>query len=477
MSENSGGQALKAGSWYVFSNFLIKGVGIFTTPIITRLINPTEYGIYNTYKSMLVIMSIIGTLNILTSIAVARFEYEDEEEYSAYISSVVGLSTISVTVIYLISRLLIQFFGNPLDIPMLLIDFMYFNILLTNTFDVLQTKHRSQLKYKQFVFFSLLVSIVAPILSIILVSLQDSNKYIGYVLGTNLPIMIIGVALYYVIFKQGRTFYNKEYWKYALNISVPLIPHSLSNNLLSQSDRVLISTYRNATEVGLYSLAYSYSAILMTIWNALNQAWAPWFYGEMNNENYKLIQKIVKPYTVLFSMMFIGMLALGPEALKIFGSTEYQDGVRVIPPVLLGLYFQFSYSLYVNIEIYLKQTKYISTGTLMAAVLNIVLNILVIPTYGYIGAAYTTLIGYIFLYVVHYYMSNKILEGADVIGNRFIVFWSLFMVAISFIFNFLTEYLIIRYILLVVIFAVILMLFRKEIPEVIKLSKTIFKRK
>ena len=73
MSENSGGQALKAGSWYVFSNFLIKGVGIFTTPIITRLINPTEYGIYNTYKSTLVIMSIIGTLNILTSIAVARF--------------------------------------------------------------------------------------------------------------------------------------------------------------------------------------------------------------------------------------------------------------------------------------------------------------------------------------------------------------------------------------------------------------------
>src|SRR5699024_7535304 len=229
------------------------------------------------YKSMLVIMSIIGTLNILTSIAVARFEYEDEEEYSAYISSVVGLSTISVTVIYLISRLLIQFFGSPLDISMLLIDFMYFNILLTNTFDVLQTKHRSQVKYKQFVFFSLLVSIVAQILSIILVSLQDSNKYIGYVLGTNLPIMIIGVALYYVIFKQGKTFYNKEYWKFSLNISLPLIPHSLSNNILSQSDRVLISTYRNATEVGLYSLAYSYSAILMTIWNALNQAWAPWF--------------------------------------------------------------------------------------------------------------------------------------------------------------------------------------------------------
>ncbi|MFE0442866.1 polysaccharide biosynthesis C-terminal domain-containing protein [Aerococcus sp. NPDC058936] len=126
---------------------------------------------------------------------------------------------------------------------------------------------------------------------------------------------------------------------------------------------------------------------------------------------------------------------------------------------------------------YLKKTKYISIGTVMAAVLNIVLNILVIPSYGYIGAAYTTLIGYIFLYLVHYYMSNKMLEGADVIGNKFILFWSLFMVAISFIFNFLTDYLIIRYILLVVIFAVILMLFRKEIPEVIKLTKKIFKRK
>src|SRR5699024_12297966 len=101
MSENSGGQALKAGSWYVFSNFLIKGVGIFTTPIVTRLINATEYGIYNTYKSTLVILSIIGTLNILTSMAVARCDYADSEEYSAYISSVVRLSTTSVTLLYL----------------------------------------------------------------------------------------------------------------------------------------------------------------------------------------------------------------------------------------------------------------------------------------------------------------------------------------------------------------------------------------
>lgn len=463
MSQASHAKALKAGGWYVFSNFLVKGVGVFTIPIITRMISPEEFGVYGTYRSMLVIMTILLSLNTVSSIAIARFDFESDDEFNNYISSVVTLSGLSTTFLYLIIRALITFWGNPFTIPNTLIDFMYLNILLINVYDIMQTKHRSEMKYKQFVMYSLFVSIIAPILSILLINLQSTHRFYGYILGTQLPVMVIGVFLLFSVYKHGNQYVNREYWKYSLSISLPLIPHSLSNNILSQSDRIIINYFKGARQVGLYSLAYSYSIVLMTIWNALNQAWAPWFYGQMKEENYKDIQRFVKPYTILFSIIFLVMLMLGPEALRIFGPEEYQGGVWIIPPVLLGLYFQFAYSLYVNIEFYYKKTAIISIGTMVAAFLNVALNLLVIPQFGFIGAAYTTLLGYIVLFFIHFYMSNKIVNKKDIIGNPFIIRWSILMVIVTFVFGVLIHNIIARMVIGLIIFIAIALFYRKSI--------------
>lgn len=457
--------ALKAGSWYVISNFLVKAVGILTTPIITRLISPAEFGVYNTYRSMLLIMTILGTLNILASVNLARYDFTDKE-YDEYISSISILSIISTTLIYLLANLFGDFVVSWTGLPMDLFNMMFFNIIFVNTFDVLQSKHRAQMKYKAFVVLSLIVSILAPVLSIIFVSLQNSNRYLGYIFGTQLPIVIIGFFIFISIIKKGKTFYNKKYWHYALTISVPLIPHALSNNLLSQSDRVLINRYKGPGQVGLYSLAYSYSSVLATIWTSFNQAWAPWFYGKMKEESHEEIKYAVMPYTYAFSLFFIGMLAVGPEALRIFGPAEYQDGVWVIPPVLLGLFFQFVYSLYVNIEIFYKRTVLISLGTMSAALFNIVGNILLIPSFGFIGAAYTTLAGYILLFTIHYYFANR-LAGKDIIGNRFIIKWVILMCLLTTIFTLLTNYFLIRYILLAILLVVFYLRYKDYINDFI----------
>lgn len=461
-------KALNAGAWYVFSNFLIKGINILITPIITRLITPAEFGIFNTYRAMLGIMTVIVTLNVLASVQIARYDYLDDDEYNRYISAILSLSVLGVIIGYIAYKIIRLFTGPLLDMPDYLMDFMFLNILFTEGFQIWQSKNRAEMRYKIFVFLAILVAIVSPILSVSLVSLQETNKYIGYILGTQLPLMLLGLYVFFYFFKNYRTFVHKEHWHYALSISLPLIPHALSNNLLAQADQVLINTYRGANEVGLYSLAYSYSAVLLTIWNSLNQAWAPWFYAKMTDQAYGEIKRFVKPYTVLFSTFFLAMIAIGPEALKIFGPPEYQDGVWVIAPVLLGLYFQFAYSLYVNIEIYLKRTKYISFGTMGAALLNVLLNILLIPSFGFIGAAYTTLLGYIFLFLVHFYTANYFM-GKDVIGNKFIGRWSIFMVAITGGFIGLTNYIVIRYLFALVIIAIMLVRYKTSLQKIIDL--------
>ena len=456
-SENA--KSINASFWYVFSTFLTKGIGIIITPIITRLLTVEDFGIYNTYRATLTLLLTLTTLNILSSVSIARFDFS-EQKYDEYISSITFLSSLSTTIIYFFALIFKNQMQDILGLPFNLITFMYFNILFSNAFSILQYKHRSQLRYREFVFLSILVGILSPILSIIIIMFQETDKYIGYIVGTQLPLMIIGVWIFVRIFKLGKTFYDKVYWKYSLHISIPMIPHVVASLLLNQIDRVFINSISGAKAVGIYSLAYSYATILGTLWTSLNQAWSPWFFGKLKEKNYQEIKSAVKIYTHIFSMLFLGMAAIGPEALVIFGTSEYKTGVWVILPILLGLYFQFAYSLYVNIEIYFKKTKYISLGTSIAAMFNILANFILIPLFGFIGAGYTTLLGYLLLLVFHYMFSKKTIKE-DIIGDKFIFKWTILMICLSSLLNIFVEFILLRY-LIYLIFVIFLVTINKK---------------
>jgi O-antigen/teichoic acid export membrane protein len=101
----------------------------------------------------------------------------------------------------------------------------------------------------------------------------------------------------------------------------------------------MINKYAGSVDTGLYSLGYSYALILSVAWTSFNQAWVPWFYSKMKEKNISDIKKYVKPYTILFTMIFIFMIVIGPEAIKVFGPKEYWNSKWVIPPVLLGIFF------------------------------------------------------------------------------------------------------------------------------------------
>ena len=86
---------------------------------------------------------------------------------------------------------------------------------------------------------------------------------------------------------------------------------------------------------------------------------------------------------------------------------------------MAGYGCKFAYTFYVNMERFEKKTKYISIGTIAAALLNVVLNFIFIPMFGYIAAAYTTLAGFLALLVMHYIMSRR-LGITGMYDNRFV---------------------------------------------------------
>ena len=460
-------KALKAAITYIINNFFTKALSVITVPLFSRILSTEEYGMVSNFQSWSSILVVILSLDLYSSIQRAKFDYENN--LNEYLSSILTLSTIVVAIVGILSNVFSDFVTNILSMNTFMMNYMYIYILLNCAFEFYQTKSRVELKYKNVTLISISKSILSVIISLILVSIMQ-DKMLARILGITLPIMIVSILLFIRILLNGKKTIDYNNWKYGLKLSVPLIPHHLSGNILSQCDRIIITKMTNYTENAMYTMSYSIANLVSIIWTSFNGAWTPWFFEKLKARDIKSIQKVSKYYFLIFWMLAMGVVALAPELLKIFAPEEYYESVYVIPPIIAGLIFQFVYSLYVNIEFYYKKNKYIPIGTIISAVINIILNIIFIPKYGYIAAAYTTFISYILLMIFHYYISKKLCTREILFDERYLKIMLLISIILNAAFIILySQFILLRYILTIAIYIVIFVKERNNIKNILKI--------
>ena len=138
-----------------------------------------------------------------------------------------------------------------------------------------------------------------------------------------------------------------------------------------------------------------------------------------------------------------------------FTPPEYHSSIWVVPPVALSSFIMCLYQFFVNIEFYYEKNKFVMIASIMVAILNIVLNLIFIPIYGFIAAAYTTLVSYICFAIAHYIFMMKIYKetttDVSVYNGRQFFFISSVMMLLSTLFLVLYKMIVIRYILIAVI--------------------------
>ena len=155
-------------------------------------------------------------------------------------------------------------------------------------------------------------------------------------------------------------------------------------------------------------------------------------------------------------------MIISPEVLLILGGDKYLTAKYVIPPVVMGCVCQFVYTLLVNIEQYSKKTIGMAFASVTAAGLNYILNLLLIPRFGYIAAAYTTLAGYMWLLIVHMFFVYK-LNLNFVYSYKFIFLIITVMIALSLLIDLLYDQSIIRgFVFVVYIFALLYIAYRNR---------------
>ena len=272
-------------------------------------------------------------------------------------------------------------------------------LMLFSAVDMFQARERYYFEYKISVGISLFISITTTLLSILLVVNLD-NKLLGRIAGNAIPTVLIGFILYILLIKRGRKICYR-YWKYALRICVPYIPHGLSLLLLNSMDKMMITKMCSAEANALYSVAYTCGAVITLLITSLNTAFSPWLGEKLNERRYAEIRKVAKTYILIFVYFTCGIILLTPELLLFMGGESYIEAIYVMPPVALGCVCQFMYTMYVNVEQFSKKTIGMAFASVAAAVSNYILNYIFIPEYGYIAAAYTTLASFLILLFIH----------------------------------------------------------------------------
>lgn len=400
-------KALKAGIWYTISNFFVKGIGVLTTPIFTRLLTKAEFGLFHNYNSCLLIATVIVTLNLESSLVSARYDYQ--ESLDEYVFSILTLSSLSAVIWFAVVNLFRAFFSELFGL-----DIVYLNAILLYLFFypavvLYQDRERFRYEYKKTVALGMFVSLGATILSITL-TMCSENRLTGVILGSILPTVVFGGVVFVVLAVRGKRV-NFSNWRYAFPICIPYIPHLLSMTMLNAMDRTMITKWCGAEDNAMYSLAYTCGSAVSLLGMSLNSAYSPWLGEKLDlntEESRREINRFSKIYIAGFLAIAVGIMAVSPELLYLLGGRQYMDAKYVLAPISMGCVCQFLYTLFVNVEQYKKRTFGMAVASVAAAIINFILNSVFIPRMGYLAAAYTTLVGYMCLLFMHMFLVRRL---------------------------------------------------------------------
>ena len=393
---------------YLIANVIGMAVSLVALPVLTNLLSTAEMGIATSFITLKNIVTIILLLAMYISIDKIFVSVKDYNERYKYLSSIYIFSTIVAILIYIVYFIFQVPINKMLGFNTQMMTLMVLMCILINGCTLMVANWNFCNKAKYTFLYNLLASPISQILSIILVLILPSEKYLGRIIGVDFFNIVLGFVFGIVILKKGKRAFNKNYIKESLQISLPMIPHLLSQIFLSSCDLLMIKSIVGEASAGIYSVAYTISNILYTISLQIFKPWSPWVYRRIENketdsikENSKLIMRIVWIFC-------IGIFTIAPELIKLFINSEYGEASLIVPPICLGIFFQMMYTFFYDIEYYHKKNKQIAIFSVITAVINIILNYVAIHIWGYQAAAYTTIVSYMILCILHYFGMRKI---------------------------------------------------------------------
>jgi len=397
------------------TNFLVGLSGIFLLPILTKTLPIEEYGIW---------AQIMVTIGLIPSIVMFGLPYtmvrflagtkkkEDIQEGFYSIAFIILVASAIASVLLFVSSKSIAsilFYDNHTIVKMLSL-VVFIECLNSVAFNFFRTVQQIK-KYSLFVF-------IQTYLQLILVAYFVLSSY--GIVGATIGILITRIFLFLVMASLIVSEIGVKVPKFTnmrnyLAFGLPTVPGNLSSWVVNSSDRYVIGVLLGTAFVGYYSPGYTLGSVILMFVAPLGlilPAILSKYYDENKMDEAKMVLKYSLKYFLLLAIpSAFGLSLLSKQMLMILSTPEIaSEGYLITPFVAISAVFLGASVIVIHIIILEKKTTISGSIYILAAILNLGLNLVFIPHLGIIGAAISTLVAYLSILVIGTYYSFKYLK-------------------------------------------------------------------
>jgi O-antigen/teichoic acid export membrane protein len=397
---------------YSFGNLASKAIGFLMIPVYTRYLTPDDYGIIEILTITSSIVSNILILGLSSAVLRFYFNYNSIRDKNKVVSTALTFTLITtflaVAFLYNFSKNISFLVFNSqryFYLFQVLFVTLFFEISVAIPYMYLRAKDKSVM----FTTISLLQLVLGLSFNIwFIVGLRLG--VLGVLFSSLLSNLLISSFMLLFVFRDVGLHFSVNKLKEMMPYGIPLIPANLAMIVLNMGDRFLLQHFCSLQEVGLYSLGYRFAMMIgvlvgqpfLRVWNT------HMFLIAERNDASEIYSRVLVYYSFILLFFGLGVSVLIKDILKIMATPEFFDAHKVVPFVVLGYIFYEVYYIF-TVGIYLKKhTKWIAFIVSFATGLNILLNLLMIPKFGMMGAASVTALSFFCLPLSAYFLSNRL---------------------------------------------------------------------
>jgi len=402
---------LKNTGIYTITSVINSAIPFFLLPILTRSMTPEDYGLVSMFTLLVTFAAPFVGLSVNGAITRKYYERESVNIWQYVFNCfliLVGSTLLTGLVLWIFSKPISVVSAFPLGSLWMIILYSFCQFTTSIILSLWQVQKKSFF-YGLFTNIQTLINFTLSIILVVGLNLGWRGRVYGQVIT-----LAFFAALTIIILMKNkwiRVSFNKEYMIDALKFGVPLIPHALSSSIISMTDRFFITNMVGLAATGVYTAGYQIGSIINLLAVSFNNAYVPWLFEKLKEDNYNTKVKIVK-FTYLYYLgIFLLACILGflaPPFLGAFLGKSFSESGKYVFWVAVGYAFNGMYFMVVNYIFYSKETKLLTMVTFVTSIINIILNYFFIKAFGAIGASQATTVVFALKFFMVWVLAAKV---------------------------------------------------------------------
>ncbi len=393
------------------ANVMTKIIGFLLIPLYTSYLDPADYGIVELCSSLAAFSVIFMRLGVPGSVSRFYFDHKDDvKSLSDYVVTVHRFLMASSLGIGVIIAVITFWFSDVLLPGLLFLPFIGL-VLVNSAFSANGDLQKRLLQSKEESAYMAKLNIVTATLSILLALffvVYMELGALGFILSQSATTLIFYIQAQVYLrtyLKQGS--FKPAMLKDSVKYGMGLLPHHLFAVLAPLLSKGILNYKESLAALGLFSLSLRFIQPLDIIYNIFNKAFVPIYFSLRKSNADDQIRRV---YTICWYVaiaLFSFTAIVLPSVLLLVTPERFHPSASLIPILSIGFMGQLAYSFFMMEKFYDKQTRYVSMVTIFGLVVNLLVTIICVESFGVFAIAYAYSAGFVSWAVAGYFLSGR----------------------------------------------------------------------